>query len=395
VNLKPVREWAGLVLLGGSLLTAAVAWQVSPLPDNGLVGLLACAVILFIWRSDRLARHLGGVEHKMERLLAEQRAERRAREEAEEAVRVRDEALSVASHELRSPITSLRGYVQWLPRQLERDGAVDVQRLHNALRVIDQQSDKLTRLIGQLLDTSRAETGKLELEMAMLDVGALVRSVATVFQDTTRRAVTVEAPAWPVLTVGDSLRLEQVLLNLLDNASKFDQSGMPIEVTVDGPAGGRVTFSVRDHGAGVPVEDRARIFAPYAQTESGRRAGGMGLGLYICRQIVAKHGGTIEVEAPPGAGARFAVTLRSLADAVERDMDRSLADQTTVQRMVRPAPRGTDSPVERDSGVRPPQRAQRPHGSFGAGAGRPIVLTPGATASASLRGRAGAPHIGA
>jgi signal transduction histidine kinase len=312
--LKRTRERAGLVLLGGLFLLLAAAWNYSPLPDSGLVGLLACAVVLFIWRSDQLARHLRNVERKMELLLGEQRAERRAREEAEAAVRQRDELLSVASHELRSPITSLRGYVQWLPRQLERDGSVDANRLHTALRVIDQQSDKLTRLIGQLLDTSRAELGKLELEPSVVDLCVLARDVARSFEDTTGRSAAVRVPSWPVLTLADPLRLEQVLLNLLDNAAKFDQSGLPIEVMVDGPAAGRVTLSVRDHGAGVPPGDRERIFEPYAQTEPGRQAGGMGLGLYICRQIVAKHGGTIDVQSPAGGGARFNVTLRSLAE---------------------------------------------------------------------------------
>lgn len=316
---KRTRQRGGLILVGGLFLLVAAVWNYSPLPDSGLMGLLACAVVLFVWRSDQLARHLRSVERKMEQLLGEQRAEHRAREEAEAALRQRDELLSVASHELRSPITSLRGYAQWLPRQLGRDGVVDVDRLHAALRGIDQQSDKLTRLIGQLLDTSRAELGKLELESSVVDLCALARDVARGFEDTTGRATTVHTPSWPVLTLADALRLEQVLLNLLDNAAKFDQSGLPVEIVIDGPDAGRVSLSVCDHGAGVRSDDHERIFESYVQTEHGRDAGGMGLGLYICRQIIAKHGGTIDVQSTPGGGARFNVVLRSLSETAREE----------------------------------------------------------------------------
>ena len=229
--------------------------------------------------------------------------------EAQEAIRARDEFLSVAAHELKTPMTSLRGYAQLLLRRFRRQGAFDPDLFQGALRTIDEQSDKLTRLVGQLLDISRIEAGRLTLERRVIDLAALAQGVVGTTRTTTgRRAIHLHAPATAPALV-DSLRLEQVLTNLLGNAVKYSPDDSPIEVEVSLPEPDRVRLSVRDRGLGIPVEHRPRIFDRFYQAHAGGAYAGLGLGLYISRQIVELHGGSIEAEFPPDGGTRLIVSL--------------------------------------------------------------------------------------
>ena len=236
-------------------------------------------------------------------------AERAALAEAEGAVRARDDFLSVAAHELKTPVTSLRGYTELLLRQLETRGQVDAGRLQRALCTIDQQSIKLARLVDQLLDVSRIQGGRLVLDLQEVDLARLAEQVAAAVQaGANRHTVAVSGPP-AVPARADPLRIEQVMANLLDNAVKYSPEGGRIDVELTQPDPATVRLSVRDRGVGIPEASRGRIFDRFYQGHANSRVGGMGLGLYISREIVELHGGRIEAELPPDGGTRFVVTL--------------------------------------------------------------------------------------
>ncbi|HJS57969.1 MAG TPA: HAMP domain-containing sensor histidine kinase [Vicinamibacteria bacterium] len=244
-----------------------------------------------------------------ERLRAEIAERRRA-----EALR--DEFLSIAAHELKTPLTSLRGFAQLLMRQLDKEEVPDPMRLRQGLSAIDQQSAKLARLVSQLLDVSRIDAGRLELDRKVADVVGVVEDVVTTARvNTFRHEFTVRAPSGALALV-DPLRLEQVVRNLVDNAIRYSPDGGPITIEVEkSREAGVVTIAVGDRGLGVPRKHRGRIFDRFHQAHPERAMGGMGLGLYISRQIVELHGGRIEAEYPVQGGTRMVVTLPTGAPA--------------------------------------------------------------------------------
>lgn len=252
-------------------------------------------------------------EAERERLL---KAERHARELAEAALRSRDEFLAIAAHELKTPITSLRGYAELIIRRMEQGRISDPLEVRRALETIDRQADRLAGLVNQLLDISQLDQGTLRLNRQMADVVDIVRRVvATVQAGTTRHTLTLHAPA-SLSAYVDPARLEQVLYNLVDNAIRYSPQGGPVEIDVSLPDQNTVRIAVRDHGAGIPPEQRPQLFTRFFKAGVRRPAGGLGLGLYLGQRIVALHGGTITAEFPEDGGSRFVVTLpRALAQA--------------------------------------------------------------------------------
>ncbi|MGH7270702.1 MAG: ATP-binding protein, partial [Polyangiaceae bacterium] len=231
--------------------------------------------------------------------------------EAVDAVRARDEFLSIASHELRTPLSSLKLQIEMLLRPPRRDpGAVlSPDQTKVKLEMAAKQIDRLSKLIAELMDISKITSGRLQLDFEECDLGDLVRDVAARLADDAANAqssLEIHARA-PVSGRWDRTRMEQVLMNLLTNALKFG-AGQPVEIVIEdhGP-GARLV--VRDHGIGIAPEDVDRIFHRYEQAISSRAYGGMGLGLYIVSQIVKSHGGTIHVESQPGTGSTFIVDL--------------------------------------------------------------------------------------
>ena len=254
--------------------------------------------------ADRVAL---AIEHA--RLYETAESARQAAESAGQQLQVRDEFLSVAAHELRTPITGLRAAAQVVTRQLRRGDDVPRERLAQMVNIIDHESEKLIRLISQLLDISRLEGGRISLELSSFDLAAVVRSlVARVHLQAPGVLIRVESPEsfW---IAADALRIEQVLQNLLDNAVKFSPEEGEITVELTRPGLNLAQVAVRDHGIGVAPDERELIFNRFYQVESSERTTGLGLGLYISREIVERHGGRIWVESPPDGGSRFVLEL--------------------------------------------------------------------------------------
>ncbi len=229
-------------------------------------------------------------------------------DQAQAAVRLRDEFLSIAAHELKTPLTSLRGFAQLLLRQTESGSSLDPVRVQRAVTVIDAQSEKLALLVTQLLDVTRLESGRLSLDRTTVDLAQLARSaVETARPGAPRHDVKLEAPE-SLAALLDPLRVEQVLVNLIDNAIKYSPDGGSIDVEVWAPTAGEVTIAVSDEGIGIEPEHRDHIFERFYRAGDGVISG-MGLGLYITRQIVEMHGGTISAEFPASGGSRFVVRL--------------------------------------------------------------------------------------
>ena len=235
-------------------------------------------------------------------------SERRARSEAEEAVRTRDQFLSIASHELKTPLTPIKAGAQLLMRAIQQP-EVDRERVARQLRTIDGQVDRLRLLVDDLLDTARIQGGRLELRPEDVDLTDVVSRIVAGWDEKNRPRIVFEATG-PIVGRWDPYRLEQVVTNLVDNALKYS----PPEERVDVVAtreGDQALLLVSDHGIGIPAEARDRIFEPFARgsNASVRNYGGLGLGLFITRTLVERHGGRIELESEEGTGTCFRVGL--------------------------------------------------------------------------------------
>lgn len=229
--------------------------------------------------------------------------EQHARAEAEAAVRKRDEFLSIASHELKTPLTAFALQLKALARVGER-GVVEPAKLQSAVARLGAQIGRLELLVDELLDVSRIAEGRLPLHAQPMDLVTLLDEAIAHAHDGTVVTRTGDAEAtgrW------DRARLDQVFTNLLSNAMKYGES-KPIEVRVTAlPAAVRV--EVADQGIGIADADQRRIFDRFERAVSPRRYGGLGLGLWIARSIVEAHGGTLEVRSVEGQGATFVVEL--------------------------------------------------------------------------------------
>ncbi|WP_437976917.1 AAA family ATPase [Sorangium sp. So ce295] len=226
--------------------------------------------------------------------------------EAQHAVRVRDEFLSVASHELRTPVTSLRLGLQALLRR--GDHASD-ERLARALQRMDRQVQRLVRLIDDVLDVSQLHTGRLELHVEPVDLAEVVDDVLErLTERIAQSGSSVSVRAEPsVVGSWDRSRLEQVVSNLLDNALKFG-AGKPIEVSV-ARKDGTAELVVQDQGIGIPAGRLPHVFDRFERAVSSRHFGGLGLGLHVVKSIVEALGGAVRVVSRPDEGARFTVEL--------------------------------------------------------------------------------------
>jgi PAS domain S-box-containing protein len=231
---------------------------------------------------------------------------RRLRELGEQ----RDLFMHVVSHELRTPLTSVMGYLEFMEEGV--GGALSAEQA-GFVREIAASTNRMIRLVDDLLDAARAEAGGFRLERRPIDLGELARETARQLEPQARArdvALVVEAPASPLRVSADPERVRQVLLNLLGNGMKFTPAGGQVRVRAAAePGWARVC--VTDTGPGIAPEHLGRLFEPYFQVaERGQAArGGLGLGLFIAKGLIAAHGGAIGAENAPGAGARFWFTL--------------------------------------------------------------------------------------
>jgi signal transduction histidine kinase len=247
-----------------------------------------------------------------QRLLAAAEVARAETAAAEEALRLRDTFLAIAAHELQTPVTSLKGTTQLMLRQQSR-GLLDPARLDTHLRRLDKSAARLATLTADLLDVARLRTGQLPLTIAPLDLvtlaGEVVARAREALDGRHRIVLTATDDLAPV--PADAARLEQVLVNLLENAVKYSPAGGTIAVTVRWAEGG-AKVSVQDEGIGLPPGGADAIFEPFgrAPNASARQIPGLGLGLYICRAIVTRHGGQLWAEsAGDGRGTTFHLWL--------------------------------------------------------------------------------------
>jgi PAS domain S-box-containing protein len=232
--------------------------------------------------------------------------------EAQEAIRMRDGFLSVAAHELKTPITNLQGFAQVTLRHLEKAESIDPARIMHALKMIDTQSGKLAQLVKQLLDITRLQSGQSMLTMTSVNVTELAQQVIALIEtQSTKHTFVLQAPS-SMMIEADTLRLEQVLVNLLDNAVKYSPHGGQITVVIEDLDPNQIQISISDTGIGIPEEERERIFEPFYRVYNdvvSAATKGVGLGLFVSRQIIAMHQGQIIVEAGPDGGSRFVITL--------------------------------------------------------------------------------------
>ncbi|QRK08955.1 DUF4118 domain-containing protein [Archangium violaceum] len=240
-----------------------------------------------------------------------QQAEReRLLVELQEAVRLRDEFLSIASHELNTPLTPLNLRLQSLARRLAAEpDAPLAARITKEVEVMRQQVKRLADLVSNLLDVSRISTGRMRLRVEEVDLSEVTREVVARFKSEAERAgCALELHARePVVGMWDRLRLEQILTNLLSNSIKYG-AGRPIHIHVE-EDDNQARLEVRDEGIGIKPEAMGRIFNRFERAVSERHYGGLGLGLYVTRQIVDALSGTVRAESTPGQGATFTVEL--------------------------------------------------------------------------------------
>lgn len=238
----------------------------------------------------------------IEQLNDEITRRKQAAAELEAAIRVRDDFLAVAGHELKTPLTSLQLQLTSLSRAATKAG---IEPLIATAERASRSAARLARLADELLEVSHLSEGRLSLDRVLVDLSALVVEVlARLSPDTGQLRVTAEPG---VTGHWDPTRLEQVVTNLVANALKFGR-GAPVDVVVES-AGPIARLSVRDRGIGIAPEAHERIFQKFQRAIASKNFGGIGLGLWISREIVGAHGGTLSVESQLGEGATFTVIL--------------------------------------------------------------------------------------
>jgi PAS domain S-box-containing protein len=249
-------------------------------------------------------------------------AEIKARHQAEQAVTIRDSFLSIASHELKTPLTTIKATAQLLDRRL-RQPAMDIERIRGHATLLQREIERLATLVDDLLNATQIQRGRLALRPERVDLIELARQVLARFEyapeRTERHTFRFIAPErLPAFL--DPGRIDQVFMNLISNALKYSPEGGEVRVVIQ-KAGDQAEISVIDHGMGMTREEQSRLFQPFARSAMIRQTiSGSGLGLYIAARIIAQHGGTISVESEPDTGSIFQVCL-PLTTSAERQGD--------------------------------------------------------------------------
>jgi signal transduction histidine kinase len=233
-----------------------------------------------------------------------------ANQRLEDANQMKDRFLSIASHELKTPITTIRGQAQLMLRRISKKSPTDLNGITATLERINEQTTRLTMLIDELLDVSSMRAGKAQLNRRTCDIRDLCRQVVEDQRLLTGRPIGLTMPDTPQSMHVDVDRLSQVLTNLISNAVKYSPDNSPVAVVLDNQPE-CVTIRVQDQGRGIPKDQQEHIFETFYRTPDAQSSAkrGLGLGLAITRDIVERHGGKIRVESEENRGSTFIVEL--------------------------------------------------------------------------------------
>lgn len=227
------------------------------------------------------------------------RAEIEFRKEAE---RKKDEFISIASHELKTPMTSIKGYIQLLERSLDKN---DKETIRTRLHKVQNQIEKLNLLIVDLLDISKIESGKLKFNKKYFAFDDLLDHIIEVMQQSNPQVRILKKGNFEADIYADEMRIEQVIINFITNAIKYAPDGEEIHITTE-MRGDDIYFSVRDFGIGMSQEHQQKVFEKfYRIEETSARFQGLGIGLYICQEIIERHNGIIGANSIPDEGSEF------------------------------------------------------------------------------------------
>jgi PAS domain S-box-containing protein len=273
----------------------------------------------------KVTRDITAKQAEAERRREEERREaEQLRQHAERMVeleRIKSDFLNLASHELRGPLAILKGYIRMLA-----EGTLSPEQQADVLPLLSAKVQQMALLVQDMLETARIEDGRLSLDAVVLDLRDLAREVVQGYQHAARKkhVLSVSSPDRPVLVMGDRVRVEAIMSNLLDNAIKYSPDGGPVTCLV-ARSGARAFFSVQDCGLGIASDDMSKLFTRFGRlvTRENSNIGGTGLGLYLSQEIAQRHGGSILVESKPGRGSRFTLTLP--AEPSRPDANRSAA----------------------------------------------------------------------
>ncbi|WP_232293830.1 MEDS domain-containing protein [Stigmatella aurantiaca] len=249
------------------------------------------------------------VRERTAALEASLQVRNRAEQEALAAVRARDEFLSMASHELKTPLTSLKLQLELVKGAMAGADSALFQRLAPKMRTMERQIQRLQALNGSLLDVATLDGGRMRMDFQWVNLASLIEEAVERLDPDFERAGCEVLLHVEGETQGqwDPMRLDQVVVNLLSNAAKYG-AGKPIHILLQ-RSGNRVSLAVKDQGIGISSEAQARLFRKFERAVPARHYGGLGLGLYISRMLVEAMGGTLQVDSLPGQGATFTVSL--------------------------------------------------------------------------------------
>ena len=219
----------------------------------------------------------------------------------------KDEFISIASHELKTPLTSIKGYVQILQRSVKK---YNEESMNNYLHRTQVQISKLNNLVSDLLDVSKIESGKIDYNKQLFDFGAMVKNAIDIIAQTHECSITLKSYVDNIRFHGDETRLEQVIINYLTNAIKYSPECKEVEVHFHLTAKDEIYLGVKDFGIGVPDHLLEQVFNKfYRVEETATRFQGLGIGLYICAEIINRHDGRFGVTSKQGEGSEFYFTL--------------------------------------------------------------------------------------
>ncbi|MCW4451326.1 hybrid sensor histidine kinase/response regulator [Kaistella sp. BT6-1-3] len=223
-----------------------------------------------------------------------------------EAERKKDEFISIASHELKTPMTSIKGYIQLLERSLDKE---DLETTRIRLHKVQNQVEKLNLLVADLLDISKIESGKLKFNKKYFNFDKILDHIVEIMQQANPKVKFIKKGGIDTEIFGDEMRIEQVIINFMTNAIKYAPDSDEVHLTAE-RRGDEIYFSVRDFGIGMAKEHQPQIFDKfYRVEETSERYQGLGIGLYICQEIIERHEGKIGVNSEPDEGSEFYFTI--------------------------------------------------------------------------------------